>query len=105
MLDDYKIAPPRREEMKADMEAMIHHFKLFTQGYCTPKGEAYAAIQHPKGEFGVYLISDGANKPYRVKIRAPGYAHLSGLDEMVRGRHALRRGGGHRYAGHRVRRD
>jgi len=85
MLDDYKIAPPRREEMKADMEAMIHHFKLFTEGYCTPKGEAYAAIEHPKGEFGVYLISDGANKPYRVKIRAPGYAHLSGLDEMVRG--------------------
>jgi NADH-quinone oxidoreductase subunit D len=85
MLDDYKIAPPRREEMKADMEAMIHHFKLFTEGYCTPKGEAYAAIEHPKGEFGVYLISDGANKPYRVKIRAPGYAHLAGLDEMVRG--------------------
>jgi len=85
MLDDYKVAPPRREEMKADMEAMIHHFKLFTEGYCTPKGEAYAAIEHPKGEFGVYLISDGANKPYRVKIRAPGYAHLAGLDEMVRG--------------------
>jgi NADH-quinone oxidoreductase subunit D len=85
MLDDYKIAPPRREEMKADMEALIHHFKLFTEGYCTPKGEAYAAIEHPKGEFGVYLISDGANKPYRVKIRAPGYAHLAGLDEMVRG--------------------
>ncbi|MBI5461026.1 MAG: NADH-quinone oxidoreductase subunit D [Gammaproteobacteria bacterium] len=85
MLDDYKIAPPRREEMKADMESLIHHFKLFTEGYCAPKGEAYAAIEHPKGEFGVYLISDGANKPYRVKIRAPGFAHLAGLNEMVRG--------------------
>ena len=85
MLEDYKISPPRREEMKADMEAMIHHFKLFTEGYCAPKGEVYAAIEHPKGEFGIYMISDGANKPYRVKIRAPGYAHLSGLDEMVRG--------------------
>ena len=85
MLEDYKISPPRREEMKADMEAMIHHFKLFTEGYCAPKGEVYAAIEHPKGEFGIYMISDGANKPYRVKIRAPGYAHLQGLDEMVRG--------------------
>ena len=85
MIDDYKIAPPRREEMKADMEALIHHFKLFTEGFCVPKGEAYAAIEHPKGEFGVYMISDGANKPYRVKIRAPGFAHMAGLDEMVRG--------------------
>ena len=85
MLEDYKIAPPRREEMKADMEALIHHFKLFTEGFCIPQGEAYAAIEHPKGEFGVYLVSDGANKPYRLKVRAPGFAHLSALDEMVRG--------------------
>ncbi len=85
MLGDHKITPPKREEMKDDMEALIHHFKLFTEGFCVPAGEAYAAIEHPKGEFGVYLISDGANKPYRVKIRAPGFAHLSALDEMVRG--------------------
>ena len=83
--EGHKIAPPRREEMKADMEALIHHFKLFTEGYTLPRGEAYAAIEHPKGEFGVYLISDGANKPYRLKIRAPGFAHLSGFDEMARG--------------------
>jgi NADH-quinone oxidoreductase subunit D len=85
MIEDAKIAPPRREEMKQDMEALIHHFKLFTEGFCIPEGEAYAAIEHPKGEFGVYLISDGANKPYRMKIRAPGFAHLSALDEMSRG--------------------
>ena len=85
MLDDAKLTPPRREEMKADMEALIHHFKLFTEGYCVPAGEAYAAIEHPKGEFGVYLVSDGANKPYRLKVRAPGFAHLSAMDEMARG--------------------
>ena len=85
MIGDHKVAPPRREEMKADMEALIHHFKLFTEGYCVPEGEAYAAVEAPKGEFGVYLISDGANKPYRVKLRAPGFAHLSALDEMCRG--------------------
>jgi len=85
MLDDHKVTPPRREEMKADMEALIHHFKLFTEGFCVPEGEAYAAIEHPKGEFGVYVISDGANKPYRLKVRAPGFAHLSAMDEMVRG--------------------
>jgi NADH-quinone oxidoreductase subunit D len=85
MAGDHKVAPPTREEMKRDMESLIHHFKLFTEGYCIPEGEAYAAIEHPKGEFGVYMISDGANKPYRVKIRAPGFAHLSALDEMVRG--------------------
>lgn len=85
MLDDHKITPPARAEMKDDMEALIHHFKLFTEGYCLPPGEVYSAIEHPKGEFGVYLISDGANKPYRVKIRAPGFAHLSALDEMVKG--------------------
>ena len=84
-VSDHKVMPPLREEMKADMEALIHHFKLFTEGYCVPEGEAYAAVEHPKGEFGVYLISDGANKPYRVKVRPPGYVHLSALDEMSRG--------------------
>jgi NADH-quinone oxidoreductase subunit D len=85
MVGDRKVAPPAREEMKQDMEALIYHFKLFTEGYCAPEGEVYAAIEHPKGEFGIYMISDGANKPYRVKIRAPGFAHLSALDEMTRG--------------------
>lgn len=85
MVDDRKIAPPRREEVKADMESLIHHFKLFTEGYCLPAGETYAAVEHPKGEFGIYLISDGSNKPYRLKVRAPGFAHLSALDEMSRG--------------------
>jgi NADH-quinone oxidoreductase subunit D len=85
LLEDHKITPPSRESMKADMEALIHHFKLFTEGYCLPEGEAYAAIEHPKGEFGVYLVSDGANKPYRLKIRAPGFAHLASIDEMSRG--------------------
>ena len=85
ILDDHKITPPARIEMKDDMESLIHHFKLFTEGYCVPEGEAYAAIEHPKGEFGVYLISDGANKPYRVKIRAPGFAHLASMNEMVVG--------------------
>ena len=83
--EGHKVAPPRREEMKADMEALIHHFKLFTEGFTLPKGEAYAAVEHPKGEFGTYLISDGSNKPYRLKVRAPGFAHLSGFDEMARG--------------------
>jgi NADH-quinone oxidoreductase subunit D len=82
---EHKVTPPSRVEMKEDMESMIHHFKLFTEGYCVPEGEAYAAVEHPKGEFGVYLISDGANKPYRVKIRPAGFAHLSALDEMSRG--------------------
>jgi NADH-quinone oxidoreductase subunit D len=85
ILDDPKLVPPKREEMKGNMEALIHHFKLFTEGYCVPEGETYAAVEHPKGEFGIYLISDGANKPYRLKIRAPGFAHLSAMDEMVRG--------------------
>ena len=85
MIEDHKIGPPKREEMKADMESLIHHFKLFTEGFCLPEGEAYGAVEHPKGEFGVYLISDGANKPYRLKIRAPGFAHLSSIDEMTRG--------------------
>ncbi|MCU7840551.1 MAG: NADH-quinone oxidoreductase subunit D [Candidatus Thiodiazotropha sp. (ex Troendleina suluensis)] len=85
MLDDYKIAVPSRNEMKDDMESLIHHFKLFTEGYCPPMGEAYAAVEAPKGEFGCYIISDGANKPYRLKIRAPGFPHLAAMDEMVKG--------------------
>ncbi|MCR4332464.1 MAG: NADH-quinone oxidoreductase subunit D [Sulfuricaulis sp.] len=85
MIDDHKVAPPPREKMKGDMESLIHHFKLFTEGYCVPAGETYAAIEHPKGEFGVYMISDGANKPYRVKIRTAGFAHLSAMDELTRG--------------------
>lgn len=83
--DNHKIAPPSREDMKSNMEELIHHFKLFTEGMHVPEGEAYAAVEHPKGEFGIYLVSDGANKPYRLKIRAPGYAHLAALDEMSRG--------------------
>ncbi|MDX1608701.1 MAG: NADH-quinone oxidoreductase subunit D [Halofilum sp. (in: g-proteobacteria)] len=85
LIEDPKVAPPRRETMKADMEALIHHFKLFTEGFCTPAGEAYAAVEAPKGEFGCYLVSDGANKPYRVKLRAPGFVHLSAFNEMVQG--------------------
>jgi NADH-quinone oxidoreductase subunit D len=85
MIDDRKVVAPKRVEMKDDMESLIHHFKLFTEGYCVPEGESYAAVEHPKGEFGVYVISDGANKPYRVKIRAPGFAHLSAMPEMVEG--------------------
>jgi NADH-quinone oxidoreductase subunit D len=83
--DNAKVSPPSREAMKQDMEALIHHFKLFTEGFHVPEGEAYAAVEHPKGEFGIYLISDGANKPYRLKIRAPGFVHLSTIDEMSRG--------------------
>jgi NADH-quinone oxidoreductase subunit D len=85
MIDDRKVRPPRREEMKGDMESLIHHFKLMTEGYNVPEGETYAAIEHPKGEFGIYLISDGANKPFRLKVRAPGFVHLSALEEMVTG--------------------
>ncbi|HET7663651.1 MAG TPA: NADH-quinone oxidoreductase subunit D [Rhodanobacteraceae bacterium] len=82
---NYKVAPPSREEMKESMEALIHHFKLFTEGYGVPAGETYAAVEAPKGEFGVYLISDGANKPFRVKVRAPGFAHLSSMDAIASG--------------------
>ena len=85
MIDSHKVAPPSRVGMKQNMEELIHHFKLFTEGMHVPMGEAYAAVEHPKGEFGIYLVSDGANKPYRLKIRAPGFAHLSALDEMSRG--------------------
>jgi NADH-quinone oxidoreductase subunit D len=84
-VDDHKIMPPSREAMKDDMEALIHHFKLFTEGYCTPAGEVYAAVEAPKGEFGCYIVSDGANKPYRLKVRAPGFPHLAALDEMAKG--------------------
>jgi NADH-quinone oxidoreductase subunit D len=85
MVDNYKVAPPKRTAMKTNMEELIHHFKLFSEGMHVPEGEAYAGIEHPKGEFGIYFVSDGANKPYRMKIRAPGYVHLAALDEMSRG--------------------
>jgi NADH-quinone oxidoreductase subunit D len=82
---NHKVAPPSRESMKTSMEELIHHFKLFTEGFHVPEGEAYAAVEHPKGEFGIYLVSDGANKPYRLKIRPPGFSHLAAMDEMTRG--------------------
>ena len=85
MCASHKVAPPSRAEMKQDMEALIHHFKLFTEGYSVPPGEAYAAVEAPKGEFGAYIVSDGANKPFRLKLRPPGYVHLSAIDEIVRG--------------------
>ncbi len=83
--DNHKVAPPSRVQMKENMEELIHHFKLFTEGIHVPAGEAYAAVEHPKGEFGVYAISDGANKPYRLKLRAPGFAHLAAMDAIGRG--------------------
>lgn len=83
--ENHKIAPPKREKMKTGMEELIHHFKLFSEGMHVPEGEVYVGTEHPKGEFGIYMISDGANKPYRLKIRAPGFAHLQGMDEMARG--------------------
>ena len=82
---DNKVAPPSREDVKTNMEALIHHFKLFTEGYSIPASEVYTAVEHPKGEFGIYMVSDGANKPYRLKIRAPGFTHLASLDEMAKG--------------------
>jgi len=82
---DGKVAPPRRAEMKTSMEALIHHFKLYTEGFHVPEGEIYAAVEAPKGEFGVYLVSDGSNKPYRCKIRAPGFPHLQAMDNMAKG--------------------
>ncbi len=82
---DGKIVPPKRGEMKQSMEGLIHHFKLYTEGYKVPEGEVYAAVEAPKGEFGVYLVSDGSNKPYRCKIRAPGFAHMSAMDFLSRG--------------------
>jgi NADH-quinone oxidoreductase subunit D len=85
IVDDNKIAPPRRNEMKESMEALIHHFKLYTEGVKVPAGEVYAAVEAPKGEFGVFLVADGSNKPYRCKIRAPGFSHLSAMDFLNRG--------------------
>lgn len=85
MSSDHKVAPPKREAMKTDMEAMIHQFKLASEGYTVPAGEVYQAVEHPKGEFGIYLISDQSNKPYRLKIRAPSFVHLAALDEMCQG--------------------
>ena len=82
---NHKVAAPDRESMKSNMEELIHHFKLFTEGFHVPEGEAYAAVEHPKGEFGIYIVSDGANKPYRLKIRPPGFSHLAAMDEMSRG--------------------
>lgn len=84
-VDDRKITPPSRAAMKDSMEALIHHFKLFTEGYHVPQGEAYAAVEAPKGEFGVHMISDGSHRPYRCKLRAPGYHHLQGLNRMAQG--------------------
>ncbi|MBL4775833.1 MAG: NADH-quinone oxidoreductase subunit D [Mariprofundus sp.] len=84
-IDDYKLTSPPRAEMKTDMEALIHHFKYFQEGFHVPKGEVYQAVEHPKGEFAVYIVSDGSNKPYRMKVRAPGFAHVQSLDYMVRG--------------------
>ncbi|MEM7060276.1 MAG: NADH-quinone oxidoreductase subunit D [Pseudomonadota bacterium] len=85
MTTDGKMAPPKRGEMKQSMEALIHHFKLYTEGFRVPEGEVYAAVEAPKGEFGVYLVSDGTNKPYKTKIRAPGYAHLAAMDHLCKG--------------------
>lgn len=85
IVDNHKVAPPKRMDMKTNMEELIHHFKLFTEGMHVPEGEVYCPVEHPKGEFGIYIISDGANKPYRMKIRAPGYAHLAAMDEMAKG--------------------
>ena len=102
-VDDNKIVPPKREEMKRSMEALIHHFKLYTEGFHVPAGEVYAAVEAPKGEFGVYLVADGTNKPYKCKIRAPGFAHLSAMDFLCKRPHAGRRVGDPRLARHRVR--
>ncbi|HJN38424.1 MAG TPA: NADH-quinone oxidoreductase subunit D [Gammaproteobacteria bacterium] len=84
-VNDPKLSTPKREDMKGNMESLIHHFKLYTEGFCVPKGEVYSAVEHPKGEFGVYLVSDGANKPYRLKIRAAGFPHLAAMNELCQG--------------------
>ena len=104
VVEDNKVVPPRRGEMKRSMEALIHHFKLYTEGFHVPAGEVYAAVEAPKGEFGVYLVADGTNKPYRCKIRAPGFAHLQAMDYMCTRPHAGRRLGHPGLARHRVRR-
>ena len=85
MVSNNKISPPKRVDMKSSMESLIHHFKLYTEGYHVPPGETYAAVEAPKGEFGVFLVSDGSNKPYRCKLRAPGFAHLQALDFLCKG--------------------
>ena len=85
MIEDHKVSPPKRSDMKTSMEALIHHFKLYTEGYHVPAGETYTAVEAPKGEFAVYLVADGSNRPYRCKIRAPGFAHLQGTDFMCKG--------------------
>ena len=82
---DGKITPPKREDLKNSMEALIHHFKLFSEGFRVPSGEIYTCVEAPKGEFGVYLISDGSNKPYKCKIRAPGFSHLQAMDYLLKG--------------------
>merc|ERR1719284_1143561 len=98
-----KIVPPSRQQTKQSMESLIHHFKLHTEGMVVPPGEVYRAVEAPKGEFGVYLVSTGTSRPYRCKIRAPGFYHLQGLEHDGAGAHAGRRGDHHRHAGHRVR--
>ena len=85
MSENNKVTPPPRKLMKEGMESLIHHFKIFSESYCVPEGENYSAVEHPKGEFGIYIISDGSNKPYRLKIRAASYAHLAALNEIARG--------------------
>ncbi len=105
IIDDRKVRPPRREQMKGDMESLIHHFKLMTEGYCVPEGEVYAAVEAPKGELGVYLVSDGANKPYRLKVRAPGFRAYLGTRRNGQGTYVGGCGGRHRHPGHRLRRD
>ena len=85
LTDDAKVAPPKRADMKQSMEALIHHFKLYTEGFHVPAGEVYTAVEAPKGEFGVYLVADGTNKPYRCKVRAPGFPHLSAMDHLCKG--------------------
>ena len=103
--DNHKVAPPSRVEMKSNMEELIHHFKLFTEGFRVPEGEAYAAVEHPKGEFGIYIVSDGANKPYRLKIRAAGLPAPGRDGRDVARPHDRRRRRRDRHDGHRVRRD
>ncbi len=103
-VDDHKIAPPRRGEMKRSMESLIHHFKLYTEGFKVPAGEVYAAVEAPKGEFGVYLVADGSNKPYKCKIRAPGFAHLAGHGLSLPRPHAGGYFGDTRLDRHRIRR-
>jgi NADH-quinone oxidoreductase subunit D len=103
--DNHKVAPPDRESMKTNMEELIHHFKLFSEGFRVPEGEAYAAVEHPKGEFGIYIVSDGANKPYRLKIRAAGLPAPGRPRRDGPRPHDRRRRGHHRHHGHRVRRD